>query len=108
MKTLEVIRASEAALAPLLGEMKLKELEKHGQNLVRILGGEDYRVVLYRVIKALPGLSEQPADRFQALQAMLQELLPKSPQQPDVLAKLTVILTRVVTLKFSAIHEKKP
>lgn len=105
MKTLELIRASEAQLAPMLKDMKLKELEKHGENLVRILGGGNgYAEVLRQGIKAIPTL-EPGADRFAALQSLLRPQLKLSNEQPDILAKLTVILSLVIAHKFRAIHD---
>jgi hypothetical protein len=114
MKTLELIRAPEAQLVQHLKEMKLKELEKHGQNLVRLLGGEDYRLVLRQVIKTLPALvpsasTETPSSSqttsFEQLNQALAPLLPKALEQADLLAKLGIILTLVVRLKFKAIHD---
>ncbi len=107
MKTLELIRAPEAQLVLALKEMKLKELEKHGQNLVRLLGGEDYRLVLRSVIKILPSLSQEPSARFEALNQALSPLLYKAADQAELLAKLSIILTLVVRLKFAAIHENR-
>ncbi|HRH77487.1 MAG TPA: hypothetical protein PK129_09100 [Cellvibrionaceae bacterium] len=107
MKTLELIRTPEAQLVLALKEMKLKELEKHGQNLVRLLGGEDYRLALRSVIKLLPSLSQEPTARFEALTQALAPLLPKACEQADLLAKLSIILTLVVRLKFTAIHENR-
>ncbi len=107
MKTLELIRAPEAQLVLTLKEMKLKELEKHGQNLVRLLGGEDYRLVLRSVIKVLPSLSQEPTARFTSLTQALAPLLPKAHEQADLLAKLSIVLTLVVRLKFTAIHDNR-
>jgi hypothetical protein len=107
MKTLELIRMAEAQLVPCLKEMKLKELEKHGQNLVRLLGGEDYRLVLSRVIKILPTLTLEPQARFEQLNLAIAPLLSKSNNQQELLAKLGIILTLVVRLKFSAIHDNR-
>lgn len=107
MKTLELIRTPEAQLVHSLKEMKLKELEKHGQNLVRLLGGEDYRLVLRTVIKILPTLTQEPQERFNLLNAALLPLLSKAAEQADLLAKLSIILTLVVRLKFSAIHDNR-
>ncbi|HEY6529383.1 MAG TPA: hypothetical protein VIZ65_11865 [Cellvibrionaceae bacterium] len=107
MKTLELVRTSEAQLVQSLKDMKLKELEKHGQNLVRLLGGEDYRVVLRAVIKVLPTLSQEPQARFEHLNLAIAPLLAKASEQPELLAKLGIILTLVVRLKFTAIHENR-
>jgi hypothetical protein len=107
MKTLELVRTSEAQLVLSLKDMKLKELEKHGQNLVRLLGGEDYRVVLRAVIKTLPTLGQEQQARFASLNQALSPLLAKSSEQPELLAKLSIILTLVVRLKFTAIHDNR-
>lgn len=107
MKTLELIRTPEAQLVPALKDMKLKELEKHGQNLVRLLGGEDYRLVLRTVIKILPTLTQEPKARFEHLNSALTPLLFKADAQPELLAKLSIILTLVVRLKFTAIHDNR-
>ncbi len=104
MKTLELIRADEPQLIPLLRAMKLKELEKHAENLVRILGGGNtYPRVLREVIKALPQLPET-AERFALLQEVLLRFVPRAAEQKDLLVKLAVIMSLIVALKFKEIH----
>jgi hypothetical protein len=107
MKTLEVLNVSEAELTAEIKKMKLKELEKHADKLLKAMGQSDYDGVLTVVIKSVPKLGELGADRFVALQGVIRKLLPESAVGKDhdqhTLERLALIMMVVVTRKYDEI-----
>lgn len=107
MKTHELMNAPEAELAPRLKEMKKKELERHAQKILTNLGQPDYDAVMSVVIRAVPKLNDDKADRFTAVQNIVRGLLPTASNDGDVdetiIARLTVIIMVIITKKFNKI-----
>lgn len=128
MKTIELIQLSESELAPKLKQMKLKELEGHGQKLLAKFvqledsdsqsGDTSYSKLLANVIRQVPKLDENSADgrrdRFSEMKRFIKDFIqstdvPKvvsEAEYEDLLSRLTIVLMVVVTSKFQAIHNK--
>lgn len=91
--------------------MKLKELEKHAQNIIGKLGGDNYDEMLRAVIKAIPNLdtSDETAQRYKTIQSLIQSHITKNSDtgNMDLMERLTVILMVIVAKKFQAIHKAK-
>lgn len=111
MKTHEILSTPEAKLAPALADIKLKELERHATKLLRSKGNADYDEVLRAVIRALPKLESEGAQRFSEVQNLIHVhfALPSTsaPVTDDVLQRITVIIMMIISKKFDEIHSKK-
>ncbi|WP_075187830.1 hypothetical protein [Teredinibacter haidensis] len=102
MKTHELLNTPEAGLVTQLKTMKLKELERHAQKLISNQGG-DFNEVMRNVIKAIPALDPTDNDRYQAIQQRIQSHISPG-TAPDLIQRITVLVTVIITRKFQKIH----
>lgn len=109
MKTQELITASEQALSPALRHMKLKELEKHAQKILRKLGQPDYETMIRTLIKSIPKLDT--VNRFEETQKIIKQALPVASNDADIdqdlIARFTVIAMVIISKEFKEIHDQK-
>lgn len=108
MKTHELLATPESELVPQLRDMKLKELEKHAENLLRRFGQPDYDAVMRALIKAIPTLGASEQDRYQVVQGLVRSHLAldgeAQAENKDAVQRITVILMVIIKKKFLKIH----
>ena len=95
--------------------MKLKELQKHAQKIMKDLGCLDYESLMLNLVKEIPILIENEKENspYQEAQGLIRKHLDDMPLQE--LAEdhhknvecLTAILMKIVMLQFLDIHNKK-
>ncbi|WP_045857483.1 hypothetical protein [Teredinibacter purpureus] len=116
MKTQEFLRTGEAELVPRLKEMKIKELERHAQKILNSYGSTDYSTVMKQLIQTIPTLDPADNNRFQIIQDIVSSRVStvKCSVEPnpdafrtDIIQRLTVLLTVIITRKFQKIHSPK-
>ena len=111
MKTHEVLSSSEAQLTAQLRDMKIKELERHSKKILVTLGQPDFDAVMSAVIKALPEMDQEQADRFSAVQELIKATLPAasndSPLDDKLIERLAIIIVVLITKKFQKIHRER-
>lgn len=107
MKTLELMKASEAELAPKLKQMKLKELERHASKILGNLGQPDYDEVMRVVIGAVPKLEGEYSEKLEGLKRIVKGLVPTASNDSVVddtlIERLAVIIMMIITKKFQKI-----
>ena len=107
MKTHEIFTTPEAELAPQLKLLKIKELEKHAQKILKQLGQKNYDVVMSLVIKTIPNLDGDYSNRFNELQHFIKTQLPSANDlttcDEEIIRRLAVIFMLLVSKKFNAI-----
>lgn len=110
MKTRDVLAYSEQDLSPLLKVMKLKELERHAEKILKKQGQLSYKSVLAAVIKAVPSLNDGKSEGFIKIQAVVQGFLPvvsnDDPTEKTVVPRLAVILMVIITKKLEKIQKE--
>ncbi len=106
MKTQQLITLEENKLAPLIKDMKVKELEKHAQKLLGMLGAKEFDAMMLAVIKQVQVQASDNQQRFEQMRDLVKAHLPSGDYHEDILNRLTVILTVLVTKKFHAIHNE--
>lgn len=108
MKTHELLATPESQLVPQLRNMKLKELEKHAEKLLKRFGQPDYDAVMRTLIRAIPELGVNEQDRYQAVQGLVKSHLALDDQaqaeSKDAVQRITVILMVIIKKKFMQIH----
>ncbi len=107
MKTHDVLSLSEGDLTQKLKLMKIKELERHAQKILKKCGQPAYAKVLAAVIKAVPGLNNSATNKFADVQAIIRSHISLSRLEAcdeGLIQRLTVIIMMIITIKFKAIH----
>ena len=117
MKTHELLTAPEPEVVPQLKAMKIKDLEKHAEKLLKKLGIHDYDKVMASLIRTIPKLpsgNDQAEIRFATVQNCFLQFIPASgafssnPEHTDaVIQRLPALLMILVAKKFEKIHHKK-
>ncbi len=113
MKTRDLLNADERLLAGQLKTMKLKELERHAENLLGRAGQADYPAVLREAIKAVPQLNSGGQTPYQVMQALVRSQLPQAPKdgancedgdREHRIQRIAVLLMVIIKKKFEKIH----
>ncbi len=108
MKTLEILTAEEAQLAPKFKALKLKELERHAQKILLKKAKVEYSKVLEQVIKAMPKLEGNTAEKYQVVQSIVygyfSEFAGTQEEAKNIVERLTVMLMVIIAKKFERIH----
>lgn len=111
MKTRDLLSDTETDLVPKLKAMKIKELERHAQKILKKYGQPNYKGLLAAVIKVIPALDSSNGDEFTQIQAIVKTYLPSAcnddSDEQAILPRITVILMVIVTKKFKDIQGKK-
>lgn len=108
MKTREVLTTEEAVLVPKLKQMKIKDLERHAQKILRSQGQSDYQQVIAAVIRAVPTLEVGSTQAYQGIQSIIKTFLPHSDSETStqaIVERLAAIILVLLAKKFQKIHE---
>lgn len=107
MKTHEILTLTESELAPKLKQLKVKELERHAQKILKQLGQTNYDQTMSTIIKAIPNLDKNN-NSYQELQLLITGLLSSqntlSTNKTEIISRVTVIIMLLIAKKFDAIH----
>ncbi|WP_185235165.1 hypothetical protein [Teredinibacter franksiae] len=103
MKTRDLLTATEADYVQSLQAMKIKELERHANKFTLNYGNGDYNELMRATINLLQTLDSIDSERFQKVQALVRERLANSTDE-DIIQRLTVLITVIITKKFNKIH----
>jgi hypothetical protein len=103
MKTRDLLTATEADYVQSLQAMKIKELERHANKFALNYGNGDYNELMRATINLLQTLDSIDSERFQKVQALVRERLANSTDE-DIIQRLTVLITVIITKKFNKIH----
>jgi len=108
MKTQELLSAPEAQLVNQLKHMKIKELERHAQKILRNHGHTDYNDLMRTVIQTIPTLNPADSNRFELIQGLINSRInagiSDANTENGVIQRLTVIFMVIITKKFQKIH----
>jgi len=110
MKTTELLAAKEEELTSQLKEMKLKELEKHSQKLLNLLGGgRAHDTILAELIKWMPEQDVDAKAMYPQMQKKIQDILTgdegPTPYQKGIIEKLSVIQMLIIAKEYADILE---
>lgn len=111
MKTTELLAAKEEELTSQLKEMKLKELEKHSQKLLNLLGGgRAHDKILNELIQWMPEQEVDTKEMYPQFQTKLKEMLTGSEgstaYQNGIIEKLSVIQMLIIAKEYADILEQ--
>lgn len=111
MKTREILSADEVEAAAAIKLMKIKELERHAEKILKKLGLHDYPTILRDMVKLVPQLDMASGTAFKTVQTMFEQKVDMIESDEfsiqNYIERLSVIMIVLVAKKFDKIHQKK-